>query len=624
MGGYWERPLCHWPRGAKTGVFTLVAALCVASSASAIDAVFQVTTGSTFPIGSGAVLDTNPGLYPDGTAFPVEILPGAEPHLWQVTFKEVTVPTIEFPFNETFRIQLLDELGLLTDRFTLTLDAATGTLGFPETDAPVRIELRQLRGPRTLAQGVFDLPVTTSTLLRPACSENPASAITGTPVGDGGGETRLVGTLCIVELPPVTGFNMVLVYKLAGTFDLTCADGVDNDSDGLVDLDDPGCRDALDDDEDDRCGDGILDDNEECDDGNLLSGDCCSGVCTLEAQGSACEDGNLCTGGDTCDGAGLCVTGQPLVCDDGRSCNGLESCDPGIGCVAGTPPDVDDGVPCTVVACHETLDLVVHVPDNSLCDDGVYCNGDEQCSPLIGCMPPTPRKLDDGVDCTMDYCDEDADQVIHASDHSQCDDGLFCNGQELCEPFLGCQGGAPVAVDDGIGCTRDRCDESLDQVVNVADSALCNDGLFCNGVEVCSPSLDCQPGAPPLGLPGSTCSVATCDEVQDRVVQIPVGSFCNDGDDCTIDSCDVAGGCVHQTIEGCAPPLEEVTLFVDSFDATDPSPVSGGVHIGPPANVGFTPPAAAAPSAQTCCWSRPGWKSPLRSTTPPVRIEPRS
>jgi cysteine-rich repeat protein len=55
------------------------------------------------------------------------------------------------------------------------------------------------------------------------------------------------------------------------------------------------------------CGDGILDALEECDDGNLLDGDCCSSACVFEPADTPCEDdGNPCTI-DACDGAGVCA-----------------------------------------------------------------------------------------------------------------------------------------------------------------------------------------------------------------------------------------------------------------------------------------------------------------------------
>ena len=54
-----------------------------------------------------------------------------------------------------------------------------------------------------------------------------------------------------------------------------CNDGLDNDGDELVDEDDPDCH---------VCGDGDVDPNETCDDGNKISGDGCSEVCQTENQ----------------------------------------------------------------------------------------------------------------------------------------------------------------------------------------------------------------------------------------------------------------------------------------------------------------------------------------------------
>lgn len=85
------------------------------------------------------------------------------------------------------------------------------------------------------------------------------------------------------------------------------------------------------------CGDGTLAAGEQCDDGNTDAGDCCSATCTHETAGSACADGDLCNGDETCDGAGACTDGAPLDCDDGNLCT-ADSCEPLLGCLHdGTP-----------------------------------------------------------------------------------------------------------------------------------------------------------------------------------------------------------------------------------------------------------------------------------------------
>jgi len=62
------------------------------------------------------------------------------------------------------------------------------------------------------------------------------------------------------------------------------------------------------------CGDGSTDADEQCDDGNLLDGDCCSASCTFEAYGSNCAHGIIspCVRNPTgfCSGDGACL-GRP-------------------------------------------------------------------------------------------------------------------------------------------------------------------------------------------------------------------------------------------------------------------------------------------------------------------------
>jgi ELWxxDGT repeat protein/cysteine-rich repeat protein len=93
-----------------------------------------------------------------------------------------------------------------------------------------------------------------------------------------------------------------------------------------------------------RCGDAILDPSEECDDGNVHDGDCCSSACRLEPTGGTCvDDGDPCTV-DAC-AAGRCT--HVGTCDDPDEC-AVAGCDEGDAC---TVDGCDDGNPCTVDAC---------------------------------------------------------------------------------------------------------------------------------------------------------------------------------------------------------------------------------------------------------------------------------
>lgn len=92
-----------------------------------------------------------------------------------------------------------------------------------------------------------------------------------------------------------------------GADEITCGDNVTNPGEECDD------GDAVDGDGCDSnctftaCGNGIVTAGEVCDDGNTVAGDCCNASCALEAVGSTCDDGVVCTNGDACDAAGVCV-----------------------------------------------------------------------------------------------------------------------------------------------------------------------------------------------------------------------------------------------------------------------------------------------------------------------------
>lgn len=90
------------------------------------------------------------------------------------------------------------------------------------------------------------------------------------------------------------------------------------------------------------CGDGVTAGGEDCDDGNLVDGDCCASDCTWEPAAAACDNGDVCTG-DACDGAGTCVAGHGAgACDDGNPCT-LDTCDGACSSVAAIDPTCGSG-----------------------------------------------------------------------------------------------------------------------------------------------------------------------------------------------------------------------------------------------------------------------------------------
>lgn len=193
------------------------------------------------------------------------------------------------------------------------------------------------------------------------------------------------------------------------------------------------------------CGDGEVEDDEECDDANLVNTDACKNDCTFAVcgdgvvgPGEACDDGN----GDDSD---LCTTAcTDAACGDGFP-QGGEQCDDG---------NVVDHDGCTALCVTEPF-----------------------CSPF------------DGFDCpsgAIQFCDigeiecEDQDDAVAACE--------TCAGPgSTCSPFQevdGCNEG-DGATDDAAGCPG--------RLNFVYDGDVCNNGIVtddCGGAQLgtwCTP-----------------------------------------------------------------------------------------------------------------------------------------
>ncbi len=108
------------------------------------------------------------------------------------------------------------------------------------------------------------------------------------------------------------------------------------------------------------------------------------------------------------------------------------------GCT--TDAECNDSIACTIDACDPNLHVCTHAPRDTLCDDGVFCNGDETCDPNAGCVT-APRSCADAVSCTVDACDESKKACTHTPDDS------LCPISHICDPVLDCQAHA-LAHDD--------------------------------------------------------------------------------------------------------------------------------------------------------------------------------
>ena len=196
-----------------------------------------------------------------------------------------------------------------------------------------------------------------------------------------------------------------------------------------------------------------------------------SGQCaeTAAAEGTPCDDGDLCTVGDTCQ-AGSCTAGPPASCDDGNPCT-ADSCG-GAGCeyTAQGGGDCDDGDGCTV-------------GDGCV---GQVCVG----GPAMAC--------DDGNGCTSDSCVDGA--CVATPNTEPCDDGDPCTSGTVCGGGS-CGGGGPTVCDDGNPCTDGTCHADYGCVYTANGSCEGCSGVSCLA---CAYGAECAATGEPI--PGTCCA----------------------------------------------------------------------------------------------------------------------
>lgn len=116
--------------------------------------------------------------------------------------------------------------------------------------------------------------------------------------------------------------------------------------------------------------------------------------------------------------------------------------------------------------------------------------------------------------CLIDRCTTPTScEIRPAADGSSCDDGLFCNGIAVCSGGVCQNGPAPNCV-DGVACTNDHCDEALARCVHVSIPGCCQSDADCADSDACTGGEHCVSGTcVSLGAvcPASSCADAFCD-----------------------------------------------------------------------------------------------------------------
>jgi cysteine-rich repeat protein len=276
------------------------------------------------------------------------------------------------------------------------------------------------------------------------------------------------------------------------------------------------------------CPDGLVcNGNERCSVGACVPGvalDCTDpNPCTLDScveptgcthppapATTPCSDGNLCTVGDHCNGAGGCQPGAPMICDDGKECT-TDACVPSQGCVYTnrTGACTDDGNACSNDVCASGLCTHPNKVNGTTCDDGQFCSVNDTCQGGV-CTAGQARNCADTDPCTSDTCDEAANVCVHTPFAPCCGNGIPESGE---------------ACDDGNASNTDAC------LVGCI-AARCGDGFVQTGVE------QCDLGAANSNAPNASCRTdcrpARCG---DGIVDTARGEQCDDGNTTAGDGC---------------------------------------------------------------------------------------
>lgn len=160
--------------------------------------------------------------------------------------------------------------------------------------------------------------------------------------------------------------------------------------------------------------------------------------------------------------------------------------------------------------------------------------GGGAADPTLGGPCVDDGQCDDGFPCTFDACDHAVKRCRFTPDDTSCQNGLYCDGIERCSPHLGCLPGEPIGCSDPSPCTIDGCEEATQQCTHAPRDA----------------DLD--------GDPDARCGGGDCDDTDPRVLSTQPEVCGNQRDDDCNGAIDEAG-CVAPAHDTCADPLE-ITL----------------------------------------------------------------
>lgn len=217
------------------------------------------------------------------------------------------------------------------------------------------------------------------------------------------------------------------------------------------------------------------------------------GHCTMDSE---CNDNATCTI-DQCDVNMMCQhTAIDAMCAAGETCQAFVGCTSMRTCSSNA--QCDDSIACTVDGC-SSAHVCTHMAVDALC---ASTPATPVCNTTMGCVAGSSSTChsmadcDDMVSCTVDSCGVDM-MCHHTTVDASCPTGQHCTST---------------------GCVM------MHPCTTAADCMNPSFWNFCDGDPVCSMEFGCMN---------------------------PTPRVCNDGDACTLDSCDPATGTNGQCVTAC-------------------------------------------------------------------------
>ena len=345
----------------------------------------------------------------------------------------------------------------------------------------------------------------------------------------------------------------------------------------------------------------------------------CNGtsMCTITPKsGQACEDGNPCTHDDSCDSAGHCRPGVGIVCvddacntrvcdgsatckaipksmggacNDGNACTFGETCDGAGNCRPGTSVScVSDA--CNNRVCNGTATCKVTPRAGNRCDDGQPCSFDDTCKADGSCVGTS-------IVCASDElaersCNGGPTCTVKPKPGVDCDDGDPCTQGDVRRSDGSCHGMAyscPVgacllsSVCDGKGGCKSV--SKPDETACDADKNLCTPHDVCRGGA-------CVPDARPVKCVERDCNTVACNPQTGNCEYKPTS-----GESCGVSGCFTAGTCQMGV---CSGKEKDCTAFASPCTEGLCDAATGACVAAPKTNGSDCSPGGACSSAATC------------------------